>query len=392
MTSSSRATRVLAIVALAIVLRPPVAAVGPLLPEIAAALHLDGGAQGILMAIPVICFGLGAFLAPTVVKRVGLETGIVALAFMLFGGIMLRAQGGTVRLFVGSALIGIAIALGNTLLPALIKQDFADRIGLMTGTYTTVMVSCAALAAAIAVPLAGASGTDWQTSFRWWAVPALVALLLWLPQIRHHNARRAETSTGRVSVWRSKSAWSLALFMGFQSISFYAVLSYLPSLLRDSGLDATTAGALLGFSSFVGIPMGLFLPPIIGRPHLLQPATLAVSCVALVGTIGLAVAPVNGTIAWLILLGIGQGTAFPLALNLITIRSANREVTTSLSALAQGVGYLMAAAGTFLVGFAHAATASWHVSMTLMVAFAVAQILTAWSAARPTQIAAAQHD
>jgi CP family cyanate transporter-like MFS transporter len=391
MTSTSRASRVLAIVALSIVLRPPVAAVGPLLPEIANSLNLTAFAQGILTSIPVVCFGLGAFFAPTVVNRVGLESGIVALAAMLFGGILLRAQGGTVRLFVGSALIGAAIALGNTLLPALIKQDFSDRIGIMTGTYTTVMVSCAALAAAVAVPLAGADGTDWQQSFRWWSIPAAIALLLWLPQVRHHAARKATAVVSRQSVWRSRSAWSLALFMGFQSISFYAILSWLPTLLRDSGLDATTAGALLGFSSFVGIPMGLFLPPIIKRPQLMQPATLVVSLIALTGTIGLALSPVNGTIAWLILLGIGQGTAFPLALNLITLRSASRDVTTSLSALAQGVGYLMAAFGTYAVGVAYAVTNAWAVPMALMIVFAIAQVFTAWSAANPRQIAAVTH-
>jgi CP family cyanate transporter-like MFS transporter len=310
---------------------------------------------------------------------------------MLLIGIVVRVQGTVPMLFFGSALIGTAIALGNTLLPALIKQDFPDRIGVMTGTYTTVMVSFAALSAAIAVPLAGASGTDWRASFLWWAAPSAIAVLVWLPQLRHHAARKDRHETSRISVWKSTPAWSLALFMGFQSISFYAVLSWLPSLLQDAGLDATTAGALLGFSSFVAIPMGLFLPPIIKRPYLLQRTALVISIVALIGTAGLTFAPTNGTIIWLILLGIGQGTAFPLALNLITLRSASRDITTSVSAMAQGVGYLMAAAGTYIVGALNAVTGEWKVPMLAMCVFAILQIFMSWSAASSRMIESVNH-
>lgn len=388
--TTSRLSLIIAVVSLSIVLRPPVAAVGPLLPEISAALGLSGFQQGLLMAIPVICFGLGSFFAPSVVNRIGLESGIAALAIMLLGGIVMRAQGGEVRLFLGSVLIGTAIALGNTLLPALIKQDFADKIGIMTGTYTTVMVSCAALSASIAVPLAGADGTDWQASFQFWTIPALIAVLLWVPIAVRHHSPAAHRTVSHNPLWRSGPAWSLALFMGFQSISFYAMLAWLPSLLRDSGVDAVSAGALLGFASLVGIPMGLFLPPFIKRPETLPRLSVAVSMIGLIGTVGLALSPVNGTIAWLILLGVGQGTAFPLALNLITIRSASPTITTSLSALVQGVGYLMAAVGTYSMGAARAAPQDWHMAMLLLVGFGIAQVLTAPAAARSTAISAAR--
>ena len=392
MTSrASRLLPLLGVVALAVVLRPPVAAVGPLLPAIENSLGLSAFASSILTAIPVVCFGLGSFFAPRLVARIGLESGVVALSALLLVGILVRVHGDIPTMFVGSALIGTAIALGNTLLPALIKQDFPERIGIMTGTYTTVMVSFAALSAAVAVPLAGADGTDWQTSCLWWAIPAALAVVVWLPQLRHHAARKQEQNSTRISVWKSGPAWSLALFMGFQSISFYAVLSWLPSLLQDAGIDATTAGALLGFSSFVAIPMGLFLPPVIRRPHLLQPTAVAISIVALIGTAGLTFAPTNGTIAWLILLGIGQGTAFPLALNLITIRSASRDITTSVSAMAQGVGYLMAAAGTYIVGALNALTNAWTIPMLAMCAFAAMQIVLSWQAASSRLIESINH-
>lgn len=390
-TRVNRFLPLLGVIALAVVLRPPVASVGPLLPAIEDALGLSAFASSILTSIPVVCFGLGSFFAPRLVQRIGLESGVVSLSVLLLIGIVVRVHGDVPSLFVGSALVGTAIALGNTLLPALIKQDFPERVGVMTGTYTTVMVSFAALAAAVAVPLAGPRGTDWQTSFLWWALPAAIAVVVWLPQLRHHAARKDRSNGTRISVWSSSPAWSLALFMGFQSISFYAILSWLPSLLQDAGIDATTAGALLGFSSFIAIPMGLFLPPIIKRPHLLQPTAVLISIVALIGTAGLTFLPTNGTIVWLVLLGIGQGTAFPLALNLITIRSASRDITTSVSAMAQGVGYLMAAAGTYLVGALNAVTGAWLVPMLAMCAFALLQILLSWSAASSRMIESIDH-
>lgn len=376
--------RVVSLMAFAVVLRPPVAGVGPLLPEISSDLALSSAAESALASIPIVCFGLGAFLTPAFVRKFGLNLGIQLIATMLVAGIVMRSLGDLPLVFVGSTLVGIAIALGNTALPTAIKQDFPDKITVMTGSYTTVMVTMAAIAATIAVPLAGNDGTDWRTSLLWWAIPAALAWLLWLPHARHGSS--AEISHARVTVWRQSAAWTVAVFMGLQSISFYAVMAWLPSVLQDSGFTPTDAGYLLGFSSFAGIPMGLVIAPILRRNEWLAPATVVVSLIAVVGTAGLAVNPASLTVLWLLLIGVGQGSAFPLALNLITLRAADRDVTTALSAVAQGGGYLIAAVGSYAFGALHGWVGNWTLPLWVLTAIAVAQTVVGWFAAQPQPI------
>jgi CP family cyanate transporter-like MFS transporter len=378
--------RIIGIIALAIVLRPPISGVGPLLPVISDDLSLGTLGESFLTAIPIVCFGLGAFVAPRFVRKVGLDVGMLVLGLLLIIGIQTRSAGNVSLLMVGSLLIGIAIAFANTLLPTVVKRDFSHRIGFMTGLYTTVMVSFAAIGATIAVPLAGSDGTAWRTSFMWWLIPAVVAVVLWLPQIRGHLARRAEDHSEHVTVWRQRSAWLLAFFFGLQSTAFYAMLAWLPTLLQDAGFAPTEAGALLGFSSLVGIPMGLILAPVIAKSHLLPTATTISGVVAIVGTIGLTLSPASGTILWLSLLGIGQGAAFVLALNFITLHSAEPRVTTALSAMVQGMGYLFAGIGSSAMGAIHGATGGWTLPMVLLCIMAIVQTAMGWLVARPQLI------
>src|SRR5690606_15803576 len=169
-------------------------------------------------------------------------------------------------LFLGTAVFGVGIALGNVLLPAITKRDFPDRAGPMTGLYSSVMGLGATLAAGVSAPLALAVG--WRGSLGTWAALALVALLVWLPQTR--RTHRADPGTaGRGSAFRtlgrSRIAWQVAVFMGLQSLTFYVVLAWLPDLLQDQGMSVTGAGFLLAVSQATGVLGTMVVPVWAGR-------------------------------------------------------------------------------------------------------------------------------
>jgi CP family cyanate transporter-like MFS transporter len=382
--------RLTALLAIAAILRPPIAGVGPLIPEIEADLDLSGTATALLGSLPVLCFGIGAFFTPFISRKLGLNGALLLITAGVLAGLALRISGGAMALFVGTAVVGLAIAWGNTILPTVIKTDFKNHIGVLTGLYTTVMSGLASVAALVAVPLAGIDGTDWQKSLGFWTLIALVALVLWLPQMRHKEPRGSEIAVTSLSLWRNPVAWSVSIFMGLQSVGFYSILAWLPSLLQDSGYTPTEAGLLLGICTSVGIPMGLILPPFIKKASALHVPIVIFTAVALVGILGLMFAGTTATLLWLVMIGVGQGATFPLALNLITIRGATPAITTALSAMAQGIGYLIAAAGTYLIGAIHTATSSWTTAIGALAIMTAMQIASGWHAGREHVIGEAE--
>ena len=222
-----------AIVLLALNLRTLVASLPPLLTHVQADLGLSGLAAGLLTTLPVLAFGAFAPLAPRLTRRVSIERVLLACALLTAGAAGLRGAGGWAPLFAGCALAGLAVALAQAVLPVLIRLRHPEITGLLTGAYSMSLTLGAALAAGLAVPLEDALGS-WEASLAAWALPALVAALVWLPAA----LRPGTTVSGPPSpgLWRNRLAWNVSLFMGVQSMAFYAGLSWLPSRARGRGL------------------------------------------------------------------------------------------------------------------------------------------------------------
>jgi len=329
-------------------LRPAAAAVGPLPDRIQADTGLSSFGAGALTTLPVLCFGALAPLAPALARRAGERTAVaVALAVLLLG-LLVRLVPGVGFLFVGTALAGAAIAVGNVLLPVLVRGDFPARVGVLTGMYTTALVWFAALAAGISVPVADAFGGGWRPGLAIWAVPAAVALLVWAPQLaRRRGAGRSPRShaAGAWSLLRDRVAWSVTLFFAIQSAGFYATLAWLPSVFHSHGVSTARAGFLLSLSLIVGLIPALTVPSLATRARDQRLFVLVfVACIA-AGWLGVLLAPTAAPHLWVVLLGFGENASFPLALTLIVLRGGTLANTAGLSTLVQTVGYLVAAAG-----------------------------------------------
>jgi CP family cyanate transporter-like MFS transporter len=372
----------------AAILRPPVSMVGPLLTEIQAELGLSSTAISILGSIPVIGFGIGALFTPRLYKRFSSYSILLVAIATLTLAIWLRSNTGTTGLFVWTSVIGLAIAVGNTILPTIVREFFAERIALLTGIYTTVLAITAGLGSAIAVPLAGTELAEWRAALQWPLFIGLIAVA-WLA-ISHFHTKKIELEVAPLTlVLKNKFAWQVTLFVGLQSINFYAVLTWLPALLQEAGYDPQTAGQYLSFSTTIGVPVGLALHYIQRSFSSLGAAAAWASGIGFVGMLGLALFPSNLTLLWLALSGLGQGVAFPLGLAMVAARAASASTTTTLSAMSQGFGYLMAAISTYLIGEAAGLTGTWQSVAWILAAFALIQTLLARGAGanHPIEIA-----
>lgn len=367
-----------------LVLRPPVAAVGPLVPEITEKLQLSASQVGVLTAIPVLCFGIGAFAGPVIVRRLGLDRTLFTLLALIVAAVGLRAWFGYPSLLIGTTVVGLAIAVANVILPSIVRERFPKKIALITAGYTLVLSVSASGAASLAVPVSAVLG-GWQLSLLIWLAPATLGFLVWLTQIREpHRALPAEHHRAEArSVFRSPITWALVVFFGFQSLGFYALLGWLPSLLVDRGLTESAAGTLLGLSTIVGVPTGITLAANLGKFRSLVVPAVITSSVTLAGLV-LLLTP-NSVLA-VVVIGFGQAATFPISLNLISTRATTAAQTTSLSSISQGVGYILAALGTFAFGVLRDLTGDWIAPISLLIGLTVVQVLSGALVGRPKKI------
>lgn len=349
----------LGLILVALNLRPALSSMAPLLSEVSGSLGLSAAQAGLLTTLPVLCLGLFAPLAPVLARRFGAERVVLGILLTLAGGIVLRSAFGQVGLFVGSILAGASIGVIGVLLPGIVKRDFAKQAGTMTGVYTMALCLGAAMAAGATVPLSEQLGHSWALGLGFWVVPALLAAVFWLPQVGEKHGAHQVAYRVR-GLLRDPLAWQVTLYMGLQSSLAYIVFGWLPSILIGRGLTPTQAGLVLSGSVIVQLISSLAAPWLATRGKDQRLAIVIVMLMVLGGLFGCLYAPLDGLWGWAILLGLGQGGSFSLALTLIVLRSRDAHVAANLSSMAQGFGYTLASLGPFAVGVVHDLTGGWN--------------------------------
>jgi MFS transporter, CP family, cyanate transporter len=353
------------IMVLAVNLRASITSLPPVFPELAAALHLSTALVAVLAAAPVVCFGLFSGLAAPLSRRLGEERVLLAALMLLAGGLLLRAAVPAAMLFPGTVLAGGAIALMNVLLPSLIKRRNPEHAGVLIGTYLLTLGAGSVVASLIAVPVfkAAGNGAGWPVALTLglWALPALAAAVVWLPQIRYRTRPARAGRPARVAVHRHALAWQVAAFMGLQSLSYYAALSWLPTLFRDRGVSAAAAGGLLALMNLGNAVAALLAPMLAHRARDQRVLVTAAVLATAGGLAGSLFAPTASAVGWTLLLGLGQGGTLGTAIFFTMARAPDPVASASLSGFAQSTGYLIAAAGPLAVGFLHTATGGWTV-------------------------------
>jgi len=405
-TSLEATLLVVGVAALGFNLRGAIAGLPPIYPDLQSRLHLSSAEVSLLAATPVLCFGVVSGLAAPLGRKLGEERTLLLAMIALTAGLLLRAVAPGSLLFPGTILACAGIAVMNVLLGSLIKRRWPQRAGFLVGLYITALSVGAIVSSLVSVPLYHSSGGSIGLTLGWLAVPAALGAALWLPQVRHGSSPRdsapaAETAataepsatppaTDRPAlprrsggIWRHALSWQVTLFMGIQSLLYYACLSWLPTIFQDRGVSAAGAGDLLGLMGVGNLALALVAPVLAQRMRSQHALVIPIAIGIAIGLAGTIWAPLGSAVVWMLILGAAQNAALGLAIYFTMARAPDPATAASLSAMAQGVGYLLASAGPLEVGLLHSATGSWNLPVVVLLVLTAALLAAGLLAARP---------
>lgn len=365
----------LGVLLIAVNLRASFVSVGPVLANISADLGLSSAAAGFLTGLPLIAFAVFSPVAPGFASRLGLDRALWTSLLILATGIVLRSLPVPGLIWAGTAVIGLAIAFLNVLVPSLVKRDFPTKVSQVTGSYTATQAALAAMGAAVVVPVAQTSPAGWRLALGIWVGLALVAMAVLLPWLRRHRPGTATTTkevASHRSPWASAVGWQVTIFMGLQSIAFYVLMAWLPTIEQSRGVPATTAGIHLSVFLVISVFASLAAGGILHRGSDQRLVGFASAALMFVTFLGLALAP-DFILLWVLLGAVGCGSLIVIALSLFSLRTANHPQAASLSGMAQSVGYGLAAVGPVMFGGLRDLSGGW--TLPLLVTAGIMAVL-----------------
>jgi CP family cyanate transporter-like MFS transporter len=376
---------------LAMNLRPALIVVAPLLPWVRLDLGMTPAVAGVLGAAPPLAFAVSGWMTPALAHITGYERlAWIVMAVMATAQLARLATEDAYVFVVFSFLAYAAMGVGNVLLPPLVKIHFPTSVGVFTGMYIMLISVGTALPAFIAVPVADA--TSWRVSAGVWGVFALSVVYPWLRVGRNAKIHKAASPAGQHSslqpirpLLATPLAWGLVGVFGINSLNAYAMMTWLPTMLVESGVSATLSGAYLSLFAVVAIPLAVVVPWVAVRVQRAFPLIALFAACYAAGYTGLLLSPTTGTLVWVMLAGAGPG-AFPLVLTLVNLRSSTVAGAAALSGFTQGLGYLVAGLGPFMVGLLREVSGSWTAPFLFLVAALAVQLAAGYLVSRPGTI------
>lgn len=368
-------------------LRVPLTSAGALVSFIRDDFGISNALAGAITTLPLIAFALLSPFAPKIANKIGMERTIAISLALLIIGILIRSAGAIELLFTGTLLVGLGIAVGNVLIPGIIKMNFPFKIGLMTGLYAIVMNVFGALGSGLSIPIATSGSFGWRGSLVIWSGLVLITLLIWLPQLmKKHDTKKKINNQKIGGMLRSPLAWKITVFMGAQSLIFYTLITWLPTILTANGYDIHLAGWGVFIFQLASIPFTFIIPVIADRMKNQVMLAFVCSGLILAGIIGLLAGLSELSILWVVFLGIGNGSAFSLSMMFFTLRTKDGYEAAELSGMAQSLGYLLAAVGPVLVGGLQDITGSWTLPLAMMALFAIVMLIMGVASGKNKQV------
>ncbi len=351
-------------------LRSPITSVGPVLNQISRSLHLDNFQSSLLTSIPLLMFASCSVLVSRFSHRFSINRFLLYALVILSFGLFLRVFGSVWTLFTGSVFIGLGICVGNVITPGYIKNNFPKQIGLMTGIFAVAMNLTAALASGYSVSLGEWTGYGWRGSLGIWLVIALLALLVVILELllNKNSVRQANSSMAKsdFNMFKSAQAWNISIFMGLQSLVYYSLISWLPAVLNDYGMNGNAPGWILFVIQISMIPI-TFVGPIIANKMKDQRIMIIFLCILMFASIVMfALLKSQWIYATAILLGLSNGLSFSLSILFFSLRTKSSANAIKISGMAQSVGYLIAAFGPAVFGKLHDWDPSWKYSFAFL--------------------------
>lgn len=343
---------ILALFFVSINLRIGITSISPLLETIRQDLNISNFSVSFLTAIPVFCMGTFASLTGKVIRKYGAEKSIMACLILIGFATCMRAFTSSIStLFASSLFIGIGIALAGPLLSGFIKEKFPTKIGLMIGIYSVGMGTGASLSAGLTIPLQHVLKDDWNMALAFWGVLTIIAIIFWYPVMKRKKNTSTQDKKNNSLPLRNKKAWLFTIFFGLQSGIFYSITTWLAPANQSMGVSSEQAGTLITVFTVVQMICSFLIPTLADIYKNRALWLLGSICFVLVG-LSLMIYPL--TTPWIpsILLGIGLGGVFPLALMLPLYETKTSEDASAWTAMMQSGGYIMGGFIPVLAGIA----------------------------------------
>lgn len=395
MSNTTKRTRtllfIIGIVLIASNLRAPITSVGPVIPQIQEALGLSNTVAGLITTIPLLMFAVFSPIAPKLAEKRGIEMMLWLSLWVIGIGVLVRVVPSATLLLVGSALIGCGIAFGNVLIPPLIRHRFPERMGVVTGVYSVAMNITASLASGLSIAIGRWTGAGWKGSIGVWGVFAIIAILVWIPQLwdsrkRVKKENRESEASRSGSLLRSRLAWHVTIFMGLQSLLFYCSVAWLPVVLQSWGMPSDESGWVLSFVQFTQLPIVFIGPIVIAKLKNHMPLLWFILITLVVSILLIIFWRTQFIVPAVILFGLGTGLAFSLVMMWFVLRTATTSVSARLSGMAQSFGYALAAAGPPLFGTLHDWTGNWEGPFVLLFIASLGLFFFGYRLAKPVNI------
>lgn len=367
---------VVAIVLVGLNLRAGIASAAALFHDLQSVLGYGPLVAAVLPSIPTLTFAFAGAATAWLVRRIGVERTILLALVVLAAGLAVRAVPSVGMLLAGTVAGMCGIALCNVAMPSFIREHYAHRTSLLTGTYTITMSVGATAASALGVPLALQLESP-TLGLAAWSLLAAVSALIFIPLAIGGRPRAVATtgpSLSPLQVLRTRKGLLITGLFTVQAVLAYSLISWLPVILISRGMDPAIAGLLLAGMQLVTVPFTLVLLPLAARPRGLRRAFMLCCATVMAGLAGLALLPSTWSMLAVLFLGLGI-SVFPLVLIVISRSGENAAETTAISTVAQSVGYLLATAGPFGMGLLHGLTGAWGLPLWLLFAVAAAQLV-----------------
>lgn len=356
------------IILIGVSLRTPFTVLPIILGNISQGLEVEVSSLGVLTSLPLLMFTIFSPFSTQLAQKIGLEHLFTYSLFFLTIGSLIRLIN-LPLLYLGTLMVGASVAVINVLLPSLIQANQPKKIGFLTTLYVTSMGIATALASYLAVPITQAS--SWKGLILLLTLLCLATFLVWLPNHRYNHRLAPQTKQkSQIKVMRNKQVWAIIIFSGFQSLIFYTVMTWLPTMSIHAGLSSHEAGLLTSILSLISIPFSMTIPSLTTSLST-RNRQLMLTLVSLAGVIGISMLffPINNFIYWLaihLLIGTATSALFPYLMVNFSLKTSAPEKTAQLSGLSQTGGYILAAFGPTLFGYSFDLFHSWVPSVAAL--------------------------
>ncbi|VSE32409.1 cyanate permease [Streptococcus pneumoniae] len=356
------------IILIGVSLRTPFTVLPIILGNISQGLEVEVSSLGVLTSLPLLMFTLFSPFSTQLAQKIGLEHLFTYSLFFLTIGSLIRLIN-LPLLYLGTLMVGASVAVINVLLPSLIQANQPKKIGFLTTLYVTSMGIATALASYLAVPITQAS--SWKGLILLLTLLCLATFLVWLPNHRYNHRLAPQTKQkSQIKVMRNRQVWAIIIFSGFQSLIFYTVMTWLPTMSIHAGLSSHEAGLLTSILSLISIPFSMTIPSLTTSLST-RNRQLMLTLVSLAGVVGISMLffPINNFIYWLaihLLIGTATSALFPYLMVNFSLKTSAPEKTAQLSGLSQTGGYILAAFGPTLFGYSFDLFHSWVPSVAAL--------------------------